>query len=70
MRSANEIVDFWLDRILGRLMAAADRDQLVDFMAAGHNPDFDLPLATDEETQDRLRSLVGLIFMTPDFLWR
>lgn len=70
VRSANAIVDFWIDRILGRPMAAADREQLVDFMAAGHNPDFDLPLATDEETKDRLRSLIGLLFMTPDFLWR
>ena len=38
-RSANEIVDFWIPRIFGRELSAADRDELVDFMAAGHNPD-------------------------------
>jgi len=72
-RSANEIVDFWMPRIFGRVLAAADRDELVDFMAAGHNPTFALPIATNEwpdYTQDRLRTLVGLMFMSPEFLWR
>ncbi|MFN7962964.1 MAG: DUF1800 domain-containing protein [Thermoanaerobaculia bacterium] len=70
VRSANEIVDFWIDRIYGRALSAFDRDQLVDFMASGHNADLDLPLDTDDATQDRLRSLVALMFMSPEFLWR
>jgi uncharacterized protein (DUF1800 family) len=70
VRSANEIVDFWIPRIFGRTLSAFDREQFVDFMAAGHNPSFDLPLDTDEDTQTRLRSLVGLMFMSPEFLWR
>ncbi len=70
VRSANELADFWIDRVLGRPMPAAERQEIVDFMAQGHNPDFDLPLATDEDTQDRLRSMVGLLFMSPEFLWR
>lgn len=70
VRSANEVVDFWIDRIYGRAISAADRDELVDFMAAGHNPDFDLPLSTDADTETRLRSLVGLMFMAPEFYWR
>jgi hypothetical protein len=72
-RSAEEIVDFWLDRLLGRPAPPEDRAELVDFMAAGHNPTFDLPIHENEwpeYTQDRLRSLVGLIFMSPEFLWR
>lgn len=69
-RSANELADFWIDRVFGRPLPVAERQEIVDFMAQGHNPDNDLPLATDEDTQDRLRSMVGLLFMSPEFLWR
>ena len=66
----NELANFWIDRILGRPMSSFDRQEIVDFMAQGHNPDYDLPLATDEDVQDRLRSMVALIMMSPDFQWR
>ncbi len=69
-RTANQLADVWINRILGRPMPAAERHEIVEFMAQGHNPDFDLPLDSDEDTQDRLRSMVGLIFMSPSFLWR
>jgi len=69
VRSANELADFWIDRILGRQMDAADRQEIVDFMAQGINPGFALDFS-DEDTTDRLRSMVGLIFMSPEFLWR
>ena len=39
-------------------------------MAQGHNPDFDLPLDSDEDTRERLQSMLGLLFLSPDFLWR
>lgn len=70
VRTANEIADFWIDRVLGRSMPAADRTKIVEFMAQGHNPNFDLPLDTDWDTQERLRSMVALICMSPMFLWR
>ncbi len=69
IRSANALADFWIDRILGREMDPADREEIVDFMGQGINPDFDLDFS-DEDTTDRLRSMVGLIFMSPEFLWR
>ena len=69
VRSASELADFWIDRVLGRPMEPEDREQIVQFMAQGINPDFDLNLG-DEDTQERLRSMVGLIFMSPEFLWR
>ncbi len=69
VRTANELADFWIDRILNRPMDAQDRDEIVQFMSQGINPDFDLDLA-DEDTADRLRSMVGVILMSPDFLWR
>ncbi len=70
VRSARAIVEFWVDRILGRPVTQETSDELIDFMAQGHNPEFDLPLDTDEDTQTRLQTLLGLIFMTPEFLWR
>ena len=69
VRSANELADFWIDSILGRTMDPADRAQIVQFMAQGINPDFDLNL-NDEDTRDRVRSMAGLLMMSPDFLWR
>ena len=69
VRTANELADFWIDRILGREMEPEDRQEIVDFMAQGFNPDFDLDFS-DHDTTDRVRAMVGLIFMSPDFLWR
>jgi uncharacterized protein (DUF1800 family) len=70
IRSGNALADFWINRILHREMPAADRQELVDFMAQGYNPDLDLPVSTDSGTRERLRAMVGLIFMSPSFLWR
>lgn len=69
-RSAYELADYWIDRIFGYQVPAEDRQLIVDFMAQGHNPDFDLPIDTDAYTRERLRSMVGLIFMSPSFQWR
>lgn len=68
VRSASALADFWIDRILNRPMDPADRDQIVQFMAQGFNPDFDLNF-NDGDTRDRMRSMVALILMSPDFLW-
>jgi uncharacterized protein (DUF1800 family) len=70
VRSAEELVTFWTERVLGRPASATDHEVLVEFMAQGHNPNFDLPLDNDDDTKDRLRSLVALIFMTPSFLFK
>jgi hypothetical protein len=69
-RSANELADFWIERILGRPMPDSERTEIVEFMAQGHHPDNDLPVGDDWDTQERLRAMVGLIFMSPSFLWR
>ncbi len=70
VRSANDLADYWIDRILGRPMSVSDRQEVVDLMAQGFNPTFDLPLDTDSDLRERLQSMVGLIFMSPEFLWR
>jgi uncharacterized protein (DUF1800 family) len=61
------IVDFWAQRILGRSLPPGERDPIVQFMASGRNPAYDLPAA---EIAERLRFMVGLIFMAPSFQWR
>jgi uncharacterized protein (DUF1800 family) len=70
VRSANALADYWIQRILGRPMDAAARIEVVELMAQGANPDFDLPVASDENTRERLQAMVGLIFMSPAFYWK
>lgn len=70
VRSSVALADFWTNQVLGQQMPAAEQTELVEFMAQGHNPSYDLPLDNDEDTQSRLRAMVGLIFMSPAFLWR
>ncbi len=65
--TAESIVDFWALRILGRSLPPEERDPIVDFMAYGHSPSSGLPA---EDIADRLRFMVGLIFMAPSFQWR
>ncbi len=65
--TANQLADFWIDRILGRPLPAAEREELVDFMAAGANAGFQLDL-TQTAVKNRLRSMVALVLMTPSFL--
>lgn len=70
IRTATGMADFWIDRVFGRPIPAGERQEIIDFMAAGFNPDINLPVDTDTDTADRLRSMVGLILMSPTFLWR
>lgn len=68
-RSANELVSWWSQRILGRALPNAEEQILVAFMAQDQGADTDLDL-TDWDTADRLRALVALILMSPTFLWK
>ena len=67
LESSEELVDFWIDRMLGRKIDHADREELISFMAQGRNPSYPVGLHS-EDVQDRLRSLVALIGMCPYFL--
>jgi uncharacterized protein (DUF1800 family) len=68
-RSAVEIVDYWIDRAMRRAVDGRTRQELIDFMADGGDPDRDLDLNL-WPVRDRLRSMVGLILTSPDFHWR
>jgi hypothetical protein len=65
--TSNQLADFWIDRILGRPLPAAEREELVDLMAAGANAGFQLDLS-QTAVKNRLRSMVALVLMTPSFL--
>lgn len=65
VRSAQALADFWVSRIVGTPMPASEHQEIVEMMAAGYNPSFDLPLDNDEDTQERLRAMVALIWMSP-----
>jgi uncharacterized protein (DUF1800 family) len=66
-RSPLAATDFWIQRILGRPMAAKDRDEIVRAMAQADS--FLEPLG-DEAFAKRLPVGVELIVMSPDFQWR
>ncbi len=64
----NQIVDFWINRLLGRPMdAPANRQAVLNFMAQGRGPDSVLPA---DQITDRLPHMVALILMAPEFQWR
>ena len=68
-RTAQELADYWIERILLRQMDSAARQVIVNFMAQGRGTDIELDLS-DEDVQERLRSMVGLILVSPDNHWR
>ena len=77
--TARRLVDFWCQRILGYRPVTERYDTLVAFMA--QNGDADTHVITDTDTwaqgdlkrhynHQRLRSMVSLVLMTPEFLSR
>lgn len=68
-RSPNAIADYWIARVFGRALDPAVRAQVVSFLAQGANPATDLNL-TNSAVKSRLRSMVALLLMTPEFLYR
>lgn len=65
--SANQLVDFWIERLLGRPLPEVEREEIVDFMAVGASPNAQFDL-TQSAVKNRMRSMVALILMTPSFL--
>jgi uncharacterized protein (DUF1800 family) len=77
--TATKLVDFWCRRVLGYLPDAARRQTLIAFMAQNGDPqayvitDNDAWSANDLKkhyNQQRLRSMVSLILLSPQFLSR
>jgi hypothetical protein len=66
-RSATALADFWIQRILGRSMAEADRAAVISVMAQEYTAEEALP---DEHVQYALPAMVEVILMSPDFQWK
>lgn len=69
VRSANDLADFWINRIFGYTISTAERQIVVDFMAQEEDPAVDLDF-TDSNVQSRVRSMVALLLNTPQFQQR
>lgn len=69
-RTAESIADFWIYRLLGRPLDDASRQHIVDFMAAGRNPQMELPIEQNELLRERVWGMVALILMSPQNLLR
>ncbi len=68
--SAAALADWWIARVYGRPMPASFRQEVVAFMAQGRGSTVPLPVATDSDTEERLRAMVALLFIAPEFLRR
>lgn len=65
VRSAVDLVDYWVDRILGRSLPEGERESLIDFMANGRSDTMDTLWDADSNAGRRLRYVVALILMSP-----
>ena len=77
--TANNLVDYWCQRILGYIPVAARRQVLVSFLAQNGDPatyvitDTDSSATTDLKRHynlQRLRSMVSMILISPEFMSR
>ncbi len=77
--TANNLVDFWCQKLLGYLPIASRRQILVSFLAQNGDPatyvitDTDASATTDLKrhyNQQRIRSMVAMILMSPEFMTR
>ena len=64
--TAGAAVDYWIDRLLHRPMADADRALMVEFLTNGGSASAPL----DRSPQSRLPSTIALILDSPYFQWR
>lgn len=65
--TASSIADHWINRVLGRPLAGAPRQAIVDFMRGSKGAD---SVLTSQEIDERLKHMVALVIMTPEFQWR
>ena len=67
LTTPQELVDFWVNRILGRDLPAEEVEPIVEFMAFGRSLTQPLPEA---DRNERLRYMIALILMAPTFMLR
>ncbi len=70
VRSPREIADFWIQRLLGRPLPTAARQEVIAFAARGRDPEVPLRGFDDDQSRERLWGLVALLMTSPHFLLR
>jgi uncharacterized protein (DUF1800 family) len=65
-RTTTAIVDYWINRIIGRPLSPAARTDLIKYLGKGS----ETPNFNDTAVQRRLVLLVSLILSSPEFNWR
>jgi uncharacterized protein (DUF1800 family) len=67
IRTAESLADFWIQRLLGRPMAEADRQAVISVMAQEYGPQEQLP---EDHVAYVLPGMVEVILMSPEFQWK
>ena len=65
LRSAVDLADYWINRILGRPLPEGEREAIVEFMADGRSETIDTLWDADSSVGRRLRYMVALIVLSP-----
>ncbi len=70
LRSATQLADHWIGRVFGHAARPEIREQAILFLSEGRDPALPLPIDDDVDARNRLRSMVSLLLLTPEFLIR
>ncbi|MEP7200629.1 MAG: DUF1800 domain-containing protein [Chloroflexota bacterium] len=65
-KSAADVVDYWVNRLLSRPMAAADRDKLINYLTGGVAN----VTLNDQAIKTKVPGLVALVVSSPDYQYR
>ncbi|MEM9155522.1 MAG: DUF1800 domain-containing protein [Cyanobacteria bacterium P01_F01_bin.33] len=68
VRTHRQIVDYWIQRLLGTALDSQTYEQLLQTFSQDRNPDSSPPRNAD--LKGRVRQLVALLGTHPDFQWR
>ena len=69
VKTANQMADYWIGRILGNTVRPQIRSMLANYLAGGGSA-AEPPFGKPKDVNFRLNAMVALIGMTPDFQWR
>jgi uncharacterized protein (DUF1800 family) len=67
LRTAESLADYWIQRLLNRPMAEADRQAAISVMAQEYGPQEQLP---EDHIEYVLSGMVEVILMSPEFQWK
>jgi uncharacterized protein (DUF1800 family) len=67
VRTAANVVDYWIARCVNRPMPAASRDELIKYLGKGSTAALNF---NDDAVKRRLALMVSLIMSSPEFNWR